>query len=170
MSAEPLWGPRVRRRSHLTDASPRALGLRLVIGYKLVRGSVELALAVTGVVLSLRGPLAGLRTAVSAIQEHLTAAWSLRLAGAIARFSTPHFLRVAALAFLMSGLFSLAEGVCLRRGYRFAPWLVVIATSLFLPFELIEIAARLAVGRVLLFVANLAVVAILVRHARRRVS
>jgi uncharacterized membrane protein (DUF2068 family) len=53
------------------------------------------------------------------------------------------------------------------RGYLWAPWLVVGATSLLLPVELVEIIRHVTLGRVGLFLANSAIVIYLARGAWR---
>jgi len=59
------------------------------------------------------------------------------------------------------------EGLALRAGRWWAPWLVVIATSALLPIEIWELARRPAWGRVGIVGVNLAVVAYLLREAAR---
>jgi uncharacterized membrane protein (DUF2068 family) len=90
--------------------------------------------------------------------------WAAHLAGAELRVSSPRALEIGALALLCEGAFTSFEGWSLYRGYRFAPWLVLIATAAFLPFEVYEIAQRVRAGRVLVFVVNVAIVVYLARR------
>jgi uncharacterized membrane protein (DUF2068 family) len=60
------------------------------------------------------------------------------------------------------------EGVGLWRHARWAEYLTVIATSLFIPVELWEIAARFSAMKVLALAINVAIVAYLVRLLREQ--
>ncbi len=70
-------------------------------------------------------------------------------------------------AFLLAGIF-LVEGLGLWMRKLWAEWLTVVATSLFIPVELHEIAMRPGLARFLVLVVNLAVVAYLVRQIRMK--
>ena len=72
-------------------------------------------------------------------------------------------------AFLYAGLFT-TEGVGLWLGKRWAEYLTVIATGSFVPFEIYELARRPGLPRLAALVLNLAVVAYLIYHLRRRES
>lgn len=60
------------------------------------------------------------------------------------------------------------EGVGLWRHARWAEYLTVIATSLFIPVEIWEIAARFSAMKVLVLVINVAIVAYLVHLLREQ--
>ena len=70
-------------------------------------------------------------------------------------------------AFLYAALFT-TEGIGLWLGKRWAEYLTVIATGSFVPFEVYELARRPGLPRVAALVLNLAVVAYLIHHLRRR--
>jgi uncharacterized membrane protein (DUF2068 family) len=70
-------------------------------------------------------------------------------------------------AFLLAAVF-LLEGVGLWLRKLWAEWLTVVATSLFIPLELHEIAMRPTMARFLALVVNLLVVAYLVRQIRTK--
>jgi uncharacterized membrane protein (DUF2068 family) len=72
-------------------------------------------------------------------------------------------------AFLYAGLFT-TEGVGLWLGKRWAEYLTVIATGSFVPFEIYELVRRPGLPGVAALVLNLAVVAYLIYHLRRRES
>ena len=59
------------------------------------------------------------------------------------------------------------EGWALHRRFRWAPWLVVVAGSTLIPFEVVELARRPRPGRVAILVVNLVIIAYLVARARR---
>jgi len=69
-------------------------------------------------------------------------------------------------AFLYAALFTV-EGVGLWRGRRWAEYLTVIASLLFVPLEVFEVAHRASSPRLVALVVNLAVVVYLVRRLRR---
>jgi uncharacterized membrane protein (DUF2068 family) len=57
-----------------------------------------------------------------------------------------------------------AEGVALHLRKRWARWFTIVATSSLLPVELYEIAQEVHLMRILVFLANLAVIVYLVRR------
>ena len=73
---------------------------------------------------------------------------------------------VAIGAFAFAALF-LTEGVGLWLGKRWAQYLTLIATTLFVPLEIFALGRRVTPPRFAALVLNLAVVALLVRHLRR---
>ena len=74
-------------------------------------------------------------------------------------------LRMVTLAY--AAVFAV-EGVGLWMEKRWAEWLTVIITSSLIPLELWEIFLRPTVGKVLILLANVAVVAYLVWHVRTK--
>ena len=76
-----------------------------------------------------------------------------------------HALRMVTLGY--AAVFAV-EGVGLWMEKRWAEWLTVIITSSLIPLELWEIFLRPTVGKVLILLANVAVVAYLVWHVRSR--
>jgi uncharacterized membrane protein (DUF2068 family) len=65
------------------------------------------------------------------------------------------------------GVFSAFEGWALLRGFRWAPWVVVVATATLIPFEVVAIVRHRRIGRFVLLAVNLAIVAYLAWRARR---
>lgn len=70
-------------------------------------------------------------------------------------------------SFLYAGLF-LAEGTGLWLRKRWGEWLTVIITSSLVPFEIYEIARQVSLGKVAALVLNLAIVAYLIWHMRKK--
>lgn len=97
---------------------------------------------------------------------HLTAAWSLHVANALAGFATPHHVAFACIALCLDGAFSLFEGWVLYLGKWWAPWLIVVAMVSLVPFEIVAIVRHRRIGRVVLLVVNVAIVAYLARRAK----
>jgi uncharacterized membrane protein (DUF2068 family) len=140
------------------------VGLRLIVGYKFTRGAVALlfGLALGVATLLDRGHV--LRDFAVDLREHFTGRWSLRLVNWVIRASSRRSLLLGAAALTVDGLYTVFEGWALWRGFRWARWLVVIATGSFLPFEIYELTRAIRVGRVILFVANVGVVIYLIRR------
>ena len=79
----------------------------------------------------------------------------------------PHRMKELGLgAFLLSFLYSV-EGAGLWLRQRWAEWLAVIATSLFIPLEILELSKSISAPRALALVLNLFVVGYLIRRIRR---
>jgi uncharacterized membrane protein (DUF2068 family) len=74
---------------------------------------------------------------------------------------------LAAFGVFYSVLF-LTEGTGLLLGQRWAEWLTVVATSMFLPLEIYEIASGISAANVALFVVNAAIVAALIYKLRAK--
>ena len=74
------------------------------------------------------------------------------------------FFGVAALAY---GVLELVEGVGLFLRKRWAEWLTVVATSLFIPFEIYELASKPSLLKAGGLVVNILIVLYLIRVIRR---
>jgi uncharacterized membrane protein (DUF2068 family) len=142
-------------------------GLRLIIAYKLARGGVALVLGVLLAGLTAAGETAPIQELALYARHHAMSAWSIALANALVSASTPRHLWLVALGLAFDGAFSSVEGWALHRRVWWGPWLVVVATSAFLPFELVAIARHPHAGRVTILFVNLAIVVYLARRVRR---
>lgn len=80
---------------------------------------------------------------------------------------TKELKELTALGAFYSALF-LTEGVGLLLGQRWAEWLTVVATALFLPVEVYEIVQNFGAGKIALFVFNVAIVAFLIFRIRSK--
>jgi uncharacterized membrane protein (DUF2068 family) len=145
----------------------RELGLRIIIVFKLAKAGCELVLAAALAVVVAAGDEARAHDLGVALSRHVTGAWSLRLSALLARAAAPRAVELAIVALLLDGVLTLAEGWALYRGFVWAPWIVVLATGSLIPFELFELARRPRTGRLLILVANLAVVGYLAARATR---
>jgi uncharacterized membrane protein (DUF2068 family) len=144
----------------------RAVGLRLIIVYKLVKAAVQGALAIALLLLGHSALTARLADFTLRASRHVEHAWTAALARTVAKLLTPNHLALASLALALDAGLSAVEGWALERRYRWAPWLVVFASGSLIPFELFELARRVRVGRALVLVLNLAIIAYLLRRAR----
>ncbi len=146
---------------------PGRLGVRLIVGYKLAKAVASLSLGVLLLFLGSAGLALELREVAAALRQHFAAAWSVELSQALVRAAGGRHLLVVAVALLLDGMSSLVEGWALHRRYRWSRWLVVGATSAFLPFEVFELFRRPSLGRFAILAINAAIVAYL---ARRKVE
>jgi uncharacterized membrane protein (DUF2068 family) len=144
----------------------RALGLETIIVYKLTKAVAQTLVGIGAVWLLIRGAEAGAATMAEFVLEHFTGAWALKLAVLLVRAATRVHVKLLAVAMFGDAILSAVEGQALRAGRWWAPWLVVIATSLLLPWEVWELVRHPRWGRVAILVINLAVVAYLLNDAR----
>jgi uncharacterized membrane protein (DUF2068 family) len=149
----------------------RPTGLRLVIAYKLAKALLQVP---AGLLLAY-GATHGLETKLAALAEalrrHAVHAWTERMAaGLVHAAASTHDLRLLATALGVDGVVSFLEGWVLLRGYRWGPWVVVGATGVFIPYEVISLPRHLHVGRIVLVMLNAAVVIYLARRARQHAT
>ena len=144
-----------------------AVGVRVIIVYKMVRGTVSLLLALLLGATALSGGAEHLRSFALALREHMISAWSIRLADLLVRASTRRHLAIASAALAADAALTLFEGWALRRGHAWGPWVVLIATASLLPLEVYEIWLHVRIGRVLILIINVAVVVYLGRAEAR---
>ena len=145
----------------------RDAGLEAIILYKLAKAVAELLIGLAAVFLLVRGAEAGAATLAESILEHAGAGWALRVATLVVEVATSRHVRVLAVVSLADAALSAVEGLALRAGRWWAPWLVVIATAALLPWELLEAVAHPRWTRLVLLLISLAVVAYLLRRVRR---
>ena len=145
----------------------RAAGLEVIIVYKLVKAVAQAIVGACAVSLLIRGAEAGAATAAEFLLEHFAGGWALRVATFVVRLGTSGHVKLLAFAMLGDSLLSAVEGLALRAGRAWAPWLVVIATGALLPWEIWELCRHPAWGRFALLAVNLAVVAYLLRGVVR---
>ena len=136
----------------------RAIGLEAIIDYKLLKAAVELVLGLLLLALLLRGTEAGAATLAQIVLDHVSRAWALQAATAIVLTGTTGHVKLAAAGALADAALSTVEGLALRAGRWWAPWLVVVATGALLPWELIQAVRRPGWLRIGLLAVNLAVV------------
>ncbi len=152
-----------------TRAQERQLGFRVIVGYKFTKAAIMLGVAIwlTSV------PSAAYR-ALEVLARDLAdgGAAFARLGHWIqAHLSNSIMLRGAMLAWLDS-LSSALEGALLVSGKPWAHWIVILGLACLLPFEILSIEHRPGIGKVLVLIANVAIVIYLsraeIRKARER--
>ncbi|HUJ29378.1 MAG TPA: DUF2127 domain-containing protein [Myxococcales bacterium] len=145
----------------------RAIGLEAIIIYKLVKAVLEALLGLAAVYLVTRGAEAGAATLAEVLLEHFAGGWALEAATLIVMAGTSGHVKFVAVASFGDAVLSAIEGLALRAGRWWAPWLVVIATGALLPWEVVELIAHPKWGRFVILFINLAVVAYLLRQVVR---
>jgi uncharacterized membrane protein (DUF2068 family) len=155
--------------------SKRPAGLEAIILYKLIKAALEVIAGGAALGLLIRGAEAGAATLAQILLEHFTGGWALSAATLIVVSATTGHVKLVALAAFADAALSAIEGIALSAGKWWAPWLVVVATGAFLPWEIFGIAAHPGWGRVLLLLVNAAVVVYLLRvvireHRARKVA
>ncbi len=146
---------------------PNDVGLKVLIFYKVVKGAIWLGLALVLASGARFGLAEELQLQIERLQGHLSRAWSLRLAESLLDAATRQHLHVAGLALSADGVLSLFEGWALHHRRPWAPWLVVIASGIFVPFEVFELMKGIKITRVVVFAVNIAVVVYLARRIYR---
>jgi len=146
----------------------REPALKLIIGYKLTRGGVSLLGAVAVLVLVLSGLDAPLRRSAEAVHDHAVSALALWLSKLLMSATESRHILVLAGALALDAAVLFVEGWALLRGRTWGAWLVVIASGVLLPFEVVALFKHPAAGRLLLLLINAAIVAWLVLHALRK--
>jgi len=150
-------------------AAPVDVGVRLIVLYKGVKAVAEIAFAIVLLVLAATGEIGWVRELAHGLREHVASPWSVAIGRLLAALVSPRGLHLVVIALSLDGALSAIEGCSLWRGYAWAPWLVVAATLVPLPFEVREIVHTHRPSRVAIALVNTAVVAYLTgRIARRR--
>jgi uncharacterized membrane protein (DUF2068 family) len=160
--------PRVRRLGPEPTIAPvqRERGVLIIIAYKLIKGTLWLVLAVA-ILISMHMGLGDHLLGLAQQLRHHTHAWSLRLADLAVKASSRRALWTIVVALLADGSLTLVEGWALIHGQWWGPWLVVVATGLLLPFEVVALASHPHLVRALVLLVNLVIVGYLARTAVR---
>ena len=143
--------------------------LRFIAAYKFCKAALLVAIGL--------GSLRLLNPEVAAWADRWAAALALRhdrrllgqLIAMVAGLS-PHRLEALALGAFTIALLFITEGVGLWMGKRWAEYLTVIATTLFVPVEIFQLVRLVTATRLAALVINLVVVAFLVYRLRRSES
>jgi hypothetical protein len=136
------------------------VGFRLIIGYKFCKAALMFGVAVW----LTTAPGAAFRTLESLARELAEGGAAFGRAGhwIQAHLTSTFVLRGALLAWLDS-LSSAIEGFLLLSGKPWAHWIVIVGLAALLPFELLSLEHRPGIGKVLVLLANVAIVVYLAR-------
>ena len=149
--------------AHVTDYRP--LGVRLVLWFKASKAAVALSLSLALFIglpfgLSSRAQVWALH-----FRDHVSHPWSTALAEFFVTSS--RHLPIVAIALALEGTFTCVLAWALARGHWWGPWLVVVALSGLIPWEIYEIVRHPQWLRVFLLLLNVSIVAYLTVHALR---
>lgn len=149
-------------------APPQALGVRAIVVYKLGKSALQIVLAMAIFFLASSGLAARAHAVAVTLNRESVSAWSAALAAALSEATTTHGADVVSVALAADSLLSLVEGWSLHRGYRWAPWLIVGATTSLVPFEIASLVRHgWRATRVLVLVINVLIAIYLGWRARR---
>ena len=150
----------------MPEKTSHSRGLRLIAGFKLLKGFALLAVGI--------GALKLLHKDVAAIVEHWINVFRadpnshyLRwLLGKMLLLDDRRLRELSVGTFVYSAIF-FTEGIGLALAKRWAEYFTIISTSSLLPIEIYELAKHTSIGRAVALLINLAVVIYLVRELRR---
>jgi uncharacterized membrane protein (DUF2068 family) len=145
----------------------RRPGLEAIILYKLIKAGAEALAGSAAVIALVSGAEVLAASLAQVLLDHVTQHWALRAARLIEVAGTSHNLAIVVVAAFADAALSAVEGLALRDGRWWAPWLVVVATGTLLPWETAEIIRHPRWMRIVLLLVNLAVVIYLLRNALR---
>jgi uncharacterized membrane protein (DUF2068 family) len=144
---------------------PPDRGLRFVITYKFVRSGIALALAIgiAAIIASGRADSV-VMFFVNKLRQHASSGLSAALARALLKAVVPGRLWLIVGAFTLDAVITGIEGFALRTGRRWGEWLVVVATGIFVPFEIVALWRDPHFGRALLLLFNTIIAVYLLVH------
>jgi uncharacterized membrane protein (DUF2068 family) len=145
------------------QSTPGNVGIRLIVFYKALRGAAALALSIFLAGAASSDGTVWIHELAHGLRQHFMGAFVMRVADLLDRAASPRNLKLTAALLAVDSAFTFFEAWVLHRRFRWAPWVVVIATASLLPFEIYEIWRAVHVGRVLIFAINVAIVVYLVR-------
>jgi uncharacterized membrane protein (DUF2068 family) len=145
----------------------REAALRLIILEKFLKGTLVLVAAVVFTVLLATGSTGSLHGVATHLRHHVTAAWSIFVADEIVSVTEERHLIVATAAMFLDASVTLVEWYALRQGHAWGEWLVVVATSSLLPFEVVALVRHGHLGRFAVLAVNVAIVLYLIHHVRK---
>lgn len=146
---------------------PPDQGLRFVVVYKFVRCGLALALAAGITAIILTGRVDSFVRIITQLRQHASTGFSSALAGAALKTLVPGRLWLIVAGFSLDAVICAVEGFALRTGRRWGQWLVVVATGVFVPFELVALWRDPHFGRALLLLFNALVAVYLLMHVLR---
>ena len=166
LAPPPAHGLTAEEHAH-AKARSHAAGMRAIIYYKLAKALFATLVGVGALSALQSGAEALSATLAQVLLDHVTRAWALQAATLIVTAGTTAHVKIAAGAAFGDGILSAVEGFALRAGHWWAPWLVVVGTSVLLPWEVVEVVRHPHWGRVLVLAVNLGVVVYLLLGVRK---
>lgn len=140
------------------------IGLRLIVGFKLLKAGLELAFGALLLWLVATGFTHRFMTEALQFRHHVVEDWSVKLAQLLIQTATVRHLSVIGLAAMIDGASSLVEGWALYRRFWWSGWLIVCTTSAAIPLEAIVVIRHPNGVRIALLVTNALIVFYLIRR------
>ena len=144
--------------------------MRVIIAYKAIRGALLIVASVVLAFALLWGEGEKLHALALSLRDYATHRLAIEAADLLLRVATPGHLVLTTLAIGLDGAVGIVEAWLLHRGRRWAIWLVVMASSALIPWELYELFAHFRFLRVVLLVVNILVVIYLGLQASKHVA
>jgi uncharacterized membrane protein (DUF2068 family) len=144
-------------------ASSRPALLPWIVAFKAVKATTLTAVGILLLASRHADPMDLLLKTALAVHLPFTSRVFARAVALVDNLTVAKETALAVTAFGYAGLMG-AEGVALHLRKRWARWFTIVATSSLLPVELYEIAQEVHLMRILVFLANLAVIVYLVRR------
>ena len=141
-------------------------GLRLIAGFKLLKGFVLLAAGVGILKLLHKNVAAEIEHWINVFQVDSHNHYIHLLLEKVSKVDDRRLKELSAGTFVYSAIFFI-EGIGLALGKRWAEYFTIIVTSSLLPLEIYELAKHVSIGKLFALVINLAVIGYLVRELRR---
>jgi len=143
--------------------------IRLIAGFKLLKGVMLLAVAIGALKLlneSVEGQVRGWLAVLWLDPDNHYIHSVLRKLGGL---DNGKLEEISAGSFFYSAILS-TEGVGLLLGKRWAEYFTIIATGSFIPLEVYELIKKVSIGKVAVLVVNVAVVGYLVVRVRQKAN
>jgi uncharacterized membrane protein (DUF2068 family) len=137
--------------------------LKFIIWERLIKGCLLILISLKGMSLmnrDLRQFVDGLIAQFNLDVDRSVIAMTLKKVGMI----NGHLLFIISIAVFLYGVLDLVEAYGLHKRRRWAEYLTVFATALFIPFEIYEVLEKLTLIRGGALILNVVVVIFLIRH------
>jgi uncharacterized membrane protein (DUF2068 family) len=150
----------------MAETTKGSRGLLLIAAFKLMKGVALLALGVGALKLLHKDVAAEaerwidlfrIDTQNTYVQKALAKVWTI----------DPRRLKELSVGTFAYAALFLTEGIGLALRKRWAEYITIISTASLLPFEIYEIVKRVSAPRIVILLANIAIVVYLIREVRR---
>lgn len=150
----------------MTDTSKGSRGLLLIAAFKLLKAFALLALGVGALKLLHKDVAAEAEQWIDFLRINPQNLYVQKLLDKFWDIDDNKLKLLSLGTFAYGGLF-LTEGIGLAFRKRWAEYITIISTASLLPFEILEIVKRVSTPRIVILLANIAIVIYLVMEIRR---
>jgi uncharacterized membrane protein (DUF2068 family) len=144
-------------------------GLLLVAAYKLIKGIALLAVAIGALKLLHKDVAAEVAQWIDILRVDPHNQYIQKLLDKLDMVDDKKLKALSVGTFFYSALF-LTEGIGLALRQRWAEYLTIVSTASLLPLEVYEVVKHLDIARVVVLLANIAIVVYLVIEVRRKTN